>query len=109
MVLLLYPKITTQQLQQNMNLLNSCGESGAGINNALCDSDDAENFIGPIVQSNDVTSADESDAITQSNVIQITQNLQGTNDCDEANTGDNNAQCSNNISNNIESITQTNS
>ena len=38
----------------------------------------------------------------------MTQNLQGTNDCDEANTGDNNAQCLNNISNNIDSITQTN-
>ena len=50
----------------------------------------------------------ESDAITQSNVIDVTQNLQGTNDCDEANTGDNNAQCTTDISNNIDSITQTN-
>ena len=40
--------------------------------------------------------------------MDVTQNLEGTNDCDEANTGDNNAQCSNNISNNIDSITQTN-
>ena len=36
------------------------------------------------------------------------KNLQGTNDCDEINTGDNNAQCSNDIFNNIDSITQTN-
>ena len=57
---------------------------------------------------NSVPGADENDVITQSNVAQVTQNLQGTNDCDEANTGDNNAQCSNNISNNIDSITQTN-
>ena len=48
------------------------------------------------------------DTVTQSNVIDVTQNLEGTNDCDEANTGDNNAQCSTNISNNIDSITQTN-
>ena len=46
--------------------------------------------------------------VTQSNIIDVTQNLEGTNDCDEANTGDNNAQCSNEIFNNIDSITQTN-
>ena len=46
--------------------------------------------------------ADESDAITQSNVMDVTQNLQGTNDCDEANTGDNNAQCTTNVLNNID-------
>ena len=68
----------------------------------------AQNFIGPVVQANSVPGADENDVITQSNVIDVTQNLQGTNDCDEANTGDNNAQCSNNISNNIDSITQSN-
>ncbi|HTH21049.1 MAG TPA: hypothetical protein VL854_02425, partial [Nitrososphaeraceae archaeon] len=95
-------------ITQKMDLVNSCDESGAGINDAECDTDDAENFIGPIIQRNDVPGADESDAITQSNIIDVTQNLEGTNDCDEANTGDNNAQCSNNISNNIASITQIN-
>ena len=34
--------------------------------------------------------------------------LRVQNDCDEANTGDNNAQCTNDIFNNIDSITQTN-
>ena len=66
-----------------------------------------QNFIGPIVQTNTATGA-EVTTFTQSNVVDVTQNLQGTNDCDEANTGDNNAQCTTNISNNIESITQTN-
>ncbi|HTH23422.1 MAG TPA: hypothetical protein VL854_14475, partial [Nitrososphaeraceae archaeon] len=98
-------------IAQNMDLLNSCNESGAGINDATCSNDDAdvdaENFIGPIVQTNTAT-GDASDTFTQSNVAQITQNLQGTNDCDEANTGDNLAECNTNISNNIESITQTN-
>ena len=88
----------TQQLIKTWSLLNSCDESGAGINDAFCDNG-AEcrmltTFIGPVFQSNDVKGADESDAITQSNVIDVTQNLEGTNDCDEANTGDNNAQCS---------------
>ena len=94
-------------ITQNMDLINSCDESGAGINLALCDNDEAENFIGPIIQAN-AAEGDVSDAFTQSNVIQITQNLEGTNDCDEANTGNNLAICSNEISNNIESITQTN-
>ena len=40
--------------------------------------------------------------------MDVTQNLQGKNDCDEANTGNNFAECGNNISNNIASITQTN-
>ena len=40
--------------------------------------------------------------------MDVTQNLEGTNDCDEANTGDNNAQCGTKIFNNIDSITQTN-
>ena len=52
----------------------------------------ARNFIGPIFQTNEVK-GDESDTITQSNVMDVTQNLEGTNDCDEANTGDNIAEC----------------
>ena len=98
-------------INQNMELLNSCDESGAGINDAFCDNGqnvNARNFIGPIFQSNDVQGADESDAITQSNVIDVSQNLESTNDCDEANTGDNNAQCTTNVFNSIESISQTN-
>ena len=94
-------------IDQNMDLLNSCGESGAGFNEATCANDNAHNFIGPIVQTN-TADGDASDAFTQSNVVDVTQNLQGTNDCDEANTGNNFAECGNNISNNIASITQTN-
>ena len=97
-------------INQNVDLLNSCDESGAGINSADCDNDDAADFhnlIGPVSQSNDANGADNS-VVTQSNIIDVTQNLEGTNDCDEANTGDNNAQCSTEIFNNIDSITQTN-
>ena len=95
-------------IAQNMDLLNSCDESGAGINVAICDNNGSSNFIGPVDQSNQALGADENDVITQSNVAQVTQNLEGTNDCDEANTGDNFAICTNDISNNIDSITQTN-
>ena len=83
-------------IDQNMDLLNSCDESGDGVNDADCDND-AFNLIGPIFQSNDANGADNS-VVTQSNIIDVTQNLEGTNDCDEANTGDNNAQCSTDIS-----------
>ena len=77
----------------------------------ICDNDATadgfHNLIGPVSQSNDANGAGNS-VVTQSNIIDVTQNLQGTNDCDEANTGDNNAQCSTEIFNNIDSITQTN-
>ena len=91
---------------KNSDVLNSCDESGDGINDAQCAAG-ASNFIGPIFQTNTAT-GDASDTFTQSNVAQVTQDVQGTNDCDEANTGDNLAQCSIDISNNIDSITQTN-
>jgi hypothetical protein len=96
---------------QSANLLNSCSESGAGVSNVACDNDsepslDFHNLIGPIDQSNTAGGTDKT--ITQSNVIDVTQTLQGTNDCDEANTGDNNAQCSTEIFNSIDSITQSN-
>ena len=94
-------------ITQTMDLLNSCSESGAGISEAECDNDSAENLIGPVSQTNTAT-GDADDDFTQSNVIDVTQNLEGRNDCDEANTGDNLATCSTDISNNIASITQTN-
>ncbi|HTH21365.1 MAG TPA: hypothetical protein VL854_04035, partial [Nitrososphaeraceae archaeon] len=97
-------------INQKVNLLNSCDESGSGINSADCDNDalgEFHNHIGPIDQSNDATGAGNS-VVSQSNVIDVTQNLQGRNDCDEANTGNNNAECSTEIFNNIDSITQTN-
>ena len=53
------------------------------------------NFIGPVVQTNTAADADQSDTVAQSNGAQVTQNLQAVNDCDEENTGDNLATCSN--------------
>ena len=76
-----------------MDLLNSCDESGAGINDASCSNDFAVNFIGPVDQTNTVSGADQSDTFTQSNGAQVTQNLQAVNDCDEANTGYNLVTC----------------
>ena len=89
-------------------MLNSCDESGDGINDAECDND-AVNFIGPVVQTNTATGADESDTVVQSNGAQVTQNSPSLNDCDEENTGDNLAVCYNEDGlNSIFSITQTN-
>jgi hypothetical protein len=97
---------------QTANLLNTCDESGSGINGASCNNDSApgleyHNLIGPIDQSNTATGSGNS-VVSQSNVIDVTQTLEGTNDCDEANTGDNAATCTTAIFNNIASITQSN-
>ena len=81
-------------IDQNIDLLNSCDESGDGIHDASC-SNSAQNFIGPVSQSNDATGAEISDAAVQSNGAGITQNLKEVNDCGEENTGDNLAGCSN--------------
>ena len=68
----------------------------------------AENFIGPLFQSNVAADAAQSDTVAQSNAAPITQKLDAINDCDEANTGFNGPFCSNDAINFIDSITQTN-
>ena len=42
MVLLHISQSNDATIDQNMDLLNSCDESGAGINDATCSNDDAE-------------------------------------------------------------------
>ena len=59
------------------------------INVALCDNDFAWNLHWTSSQTNNAADADQIDTVAQSNGAQITQNLLATNDCDEANTGDN--------------------
>src|SRR4030095_7059205 len=83
---------------QNIDLLNSCDESGDGEDNAECFNTivSARNSIGPVYQANYASGADSFTA-SQSNVAQVTQNLQATNDCDEENTGSNSAECDNNF------------
>ena len=99
-----------QQSIKVSDLLNSCDESGAGENDALCSNDFAGPFIGPVDQTNTVSGADQSDTFTQSNGAQITQNIQAVNDCDEANTGNNLVTCGSDQASEdtIDSITQTN-
>ena len=53
-------------IDQNIDLLNSCDESGDGTHDASC-SNSAQNFIGPVSQSNDATGAESSDTAVQSN------------------------------------------
>ena len=96
-------------INQNIDLLNSCDESGDGDNVAECINSQTTNFIGPIVQINTASGADETDTLSQSNGAQVTQNLQAANDCDEENTGDNLGTCINEIPGvTIDTITQTN-
>ena len=91
-------------------MLNSCDESGAGINDVLCSNFEARNFIGPVGQINSAQgNANQIDTVAQSNGAQSTQNLLATNDCDEENSDDNAALCNNDVAfNGIEDITQIN-
>ena len=61
---------------------------------ATCENVDDINIVGPVFQV-DVVVAPNSDTAVQSNGLQITQNLDAINDCDEEGTGFNGAQCTN--------------
>ena len=93
-----------------MVLLNDCDEGDLGTNDAFCANFEPANFIGPITQTSSNTAGAEADSATiaQSNDVEITQNLQAVNDCDEQGDSDNLAECSELAGNAIESITQTN-
>ena len=70
--------------------VNTCDETGGGINQVTCENLDNINILGPVFQFNSVdastfnTAAQTAD---QSNGLQVTQNLQAVNDCDEDDTG----------------------
>ena len=101
-------QINDLAIAQSGALVNTCDETGGGVNQVACENVGDINFVGPVFQSNTVD-APNSDTATQSNGAQMTQNLQAINDCDEEGTGFNFAECSNDFSVNvIESITQTN-
>ena len=90
-----------------MILRNDCDETGKGHNEATCFHDEPSNFVGPITQTNNAQGADTS-TVTQSNEIQVTQNMQGVNDCDESGDGSNFASCQTHLVNEILSVEQTN-
>ena len=75
-------------------MVNTCDETGGGVNFAICENTEALNFVGPVLQGNGVDGPN-SDTVIQSNGAQITQNLVATNDCDEEGTGFNFAICEN--------------
>ena len=101
-------------VDQNMVLLNDCDETEVGNNEADCTNFEPSNIIGPITQ----TSGNEAGlqalgaTIPQSNVVQIAQNLQAVNNCDEKGDGTNLAFCENdspeNFIDDIDGITQEN-
>ena len=72
-------------LGQGGSLVNTCDETGGGVNQAIC-SNQGISLVGPISQSN-VVDAPNSDTAVQSNGAGITQNLDAVNDCDEEGTG----------------------
>ena len=78
-----------------MTLNNGCDAttfSDDGDNSAICDNDLAENFIGPVVQSNEATGLDDV-LIDQDNNVAVSQDLTANNDCDA--TASNDADCNN--------------
>src|SRR4030095_7949514 len=96
-------------LGQSGSLVNTCDETGGGVNQATCENENVGQIVGPISQANEVDADPNGDITTQSNAAQLTQNLDELNDCDEDGTGFNFASCLNHqITNEIESITQDN-
>src|SRR4030095_7965362 len=100
-------QINDLSIDQSGALVNTCDETGGGVNFAICANTDALNFVGPISQAN-LVDAPNSDTAVQSNGAQVAQNLVATNDCDEEGTSFNFAECENVGSNFIDSITQAN-
>ena len=95
-------------ISQGGALVNTCDETGGGVNQVTCQNLDDANILGPVFQFNTVD-APNSDTASQSNGAQVTQNLEAVNDCDEEDTGFNFALCGNDLSiNQINSITQMN-
>ena len=94
---------------QGFDLTNTCDESGDGENVASC-SNNVENFIGPVDQSNDIT-GDTPNTIHTNNV-EVSQFSTAQNDCDESGdgAGNNVAACHVILSDNeiFDPITQTN-
>ncbi|HEX2471843.1 MAG TPA: hypothetical protein VHJ59_03740, partial [Nitrososphaera sp.] len=97
-------------ISQDMTLLNDCEEGDLGTNDADCENFNPANVIGPITQisANEAGAEALSATAAQSNDVEITQNLQSVNACDEQGDSDNIAGCLNSAVNLIDIITQTN-
>ena len=91
------------EINQEIKQKNDCDESGGGDNNAFC-SNDADNTVGDITQSNSGYGGSEE----SENEVDIKQSIKQENDCDESGGGDNDADCSNTASNSIGNIDQSN-
>ena len=86
---------------------NGCDEADTGDNLAVCDNL-ASNNIADILQTNTADGLAGDQDINQINDAYISQGLNANNDCDESGTGNNVADCSTEVSNNVGPITQTN-
>ena len=80
----------TGSYSQVLTLNNGCDATtftDDGDNSAVCDNDEAENFIGPVAQTNSATGLDDV-LIDQDNNIAVSQDLSANNDCDSTATND---------------------
>ena len=92
---------------QGFDETNDCDEASDGNNDVNC-SNDVENLIGPVDQSNSVTGTTPN--TIHSNNIEVSQLADARNDCDESGTdaGINDAECTTEADNAINSIGQQN-
>ena len=100
-------------MNQDLKLENVCDETGLGDNDEECSNDTADNFIGPVDQSNGALGSGDADFTQNNNIPVINQVIVAENDCDQADEqsadGANLATCSNfDAFNSITSITQSN-
>ena len=99
----------TGAFSQVLTLNNGCDATtftDDGDNSAVCNNDVAENFIGPVFQTNEATGLDDV-LIDQDNNVAVSQDLSANNDCDA--TALNDADCNNDQAvNDIVEITQIN-
>jgi hypothetical protein len=82
-----------------------CDESGAGDNNAVCQNTSID--TGSVFQANTATSSGNAN-IEQGNKANVAQTIEQQIKCGESGAGDNNAVCQNQATNNIDSLSQTN-
>ncbi|HTH22794.1 MAG TPA: hypothetical protein VL854_11300, partial [Nitrososphaeraceae archaeon] len=92
------PAYADQSITFNDNLVTDCQQSGTGANNPNCD------FIG----TDGISIATQDPPAGASNLYDVIVNIDGLNNCDEFDAGDNNADCIGDPDHIVGPVTQTN-
>ena len=102
-----FAETNTINTLQGFDETNDCDDAGGGDNSGLCENE-VDNFIGVIDQINSVSGTTPN--TIHSNNIEVSQLGTATNNCDEsgAGTGINDAQCTSEVDNDVDSVTQDN-